>query len=314
MHVIFGAGPVGTTLALELANSGEEVRLISRSGTGPSHPAITCQRVDATDPDATRRATTDASVMYNALNPPYPSWERDWPPLHRNLMDAAEASGAVLVMMDNLYGYGDTNGVPMTTSTPLNATGAKGGTRARMSEGLLAAHAAGRLRATIARASDFFGPLVVDASLGERVIPNVIAGKTVRLLGALDQPHSIAYMPDVARTLATIGRTESAWGRAWHVPSAPAVTQGEIIRMLADAAGTTVKAASVPAWVLRAMGLVSPMMRALGEVEYQFAKPFIVDASDTESALGIAATPLVEGFAETIAWWRDRAATAKAAA
>ena len=314
MHVIFGAGPVGTTLALDLARSGEAVRVVSRSGTGPTHPAITCQRVDATDPDATRRATTDASVMYNALNPPYTSWERDWPPLHHNLMDAAEASGAVLIMMDNLYGYGDTDGVPMTTSTPLNATGAKGGTRARMSEELLAAHADGRLRAAIARASDFFGPLVIDANLGERVVPNVLAGKTVRLLGALDQPHSLAYMPDVARTLATIGRTESAWGRAWHVPSAPAVTQSEMVKMLADAAGTTVKAASVPAWMLRAMGLVSPMIRALGEVEYQFAKPFIVDASDTESELGIVATPLVEAFAETIGWWREQATTSKAAA
>ena len=314
MHVIFGAGPVGTTLALDLADNGEEVRVLSRSGNGPSHPAITRERLDATDLEATRRATRDASVMYNALNPPYTHWDRDWPPLHHNLMDAAEASGAVLVMMDNLYGYGDTNGTPMTTSTPLHATGAKGGTRARMSEELLAAHAAGRLRATIARASDFFGPLVFDANLGERVIPNVIAGKTVRLLGALDQPHAIAYMPDVARTLAAIGRNESAWGRAWHVPSAPAVTQAEMIRMLADAAGTTVKAASVPAWMLRAMGLVSPMIRALGEVEYQFAKPFIVDASDTESAFGITATPLVEAFAETIAWWRERAATVKAAA
>ena len=305
MQVIFGAGPVGTTLALELTRQGETVRVLSRSGTGPSEPAISCERVDAADADAARRATADADVVYNAINPPYTSWERDWPPLHHNLMDAAAASGAVLVLMDNLYGYGDTNGEPMTPSSPLIATGAKGATRARMSSELLDAHAAGRLRATIARASDFFGPRVIDASFGERVVPNVIAGRKVRLLGSLNQPHSLAYMPDVARMLATIGRDERAWGRAWHVPSAPAVTQAEIVQLLAGAAGTTARSAAVPSWMLHAMGLVSPMMRALGEVEYQFAKPFIVDASDTEATFGLRATPLDAALAETVAWWRN---------
>lgn len=314
MNVIFGAGPVGTTLALELARQGESVRVLSRSGTGPSDPAISCEQVDAADAGATLRATADAHVIYNAINPPYTSWERDWPPLHHNLMDSAAASGAVLVLMDNLYGYGDTNGTPMTTSSPLIATGAKGGTRARMSVELLEAHATGRLRATIARASDFFGPRVIDASFGERVVPKVIAGKTVRLLGSLDQPHSLAYMPDVARTLVTIGRDERAWGRAWHVPSAPAATQAEIIQLLAGEAGTTVKTTAVPSWMLHAMGLVSPMMRALGEVEYQFAKPFIVDASDTETTFGLHATPLAEALAETVAWWQERAVSEKAVA
>jgi nucleoside-diphosphate-sugar epimerase len=314
MHVIFGAGPVGTTLALELADHGEAVRVLSRSGSGPVHPAVTRQRVDATDADAARRATADATVIYNALNPPYTSWDRDWPPLHHNLMDAAAASGAVLVLMDNLYGYGDTNGAPITTSSPLSATGAKGATRARMSVELLDAHAAGHLRATIARASDFFGPRVIDASFGERVVPNVLAGKTVRVLGALDQPHSLAYMPDVARTLAVIGRDERAWGRAWHVPSAPAMTQAEIVQMLADAAGTTVKTAAVPSWMLRGMGIVSPMMRSLREVEYQFAKPFVVDASDTKTTFALSATPLAEACAETVAWWRERTTTTAGAA
>ncbi len=308
MHVIFGAGPVGSTLALELADQGQSVRVLSRSGSGPDHPSVERRRVDASDAAAARAATADASVIYNALNPPYTSWERDWPPMHASLMTAAEASNAVLVMMDNLYAYGDTNGTPMTTDMPLVAAGKKGGTRARMAEELLAAHAAGRLRATIARASDFFGPGVIDAGLGERVMPNVLAGKTVRLLGAIDQPHSVAYMPDVARTLAVLGQDERAWGRAWHVPSAPAVTQAEIIRHFAAAAGTSVKAAGIPSVMLSTMGLVSPMIRALKEVEYQFAKPFVIDATETESTFGLSATPLDRACAETVAWWRDRAA------
>jgi len=214
MHVIFGAGPVGSTLARRFADDGEAVRLVSRSGSGPDHPAITRHRADATELDAVIDATRDATTITNALSPPYHRWAQDWPPMHHHLMEAARRSGALQILVDNLYAYGDTDGATLHRDLPHAATGTKGRTRAVMADELLAAHRSGELHATIARASDYVGPGVIDAALGERAMARVIAGKSVQILGSPDVPHSLAYMPDVANTLHALATDDRSWGQS----------------------------------------------------------------------------------------------------
>ena len=307
-HLVLGSGPVGSGIAQRLADQGSPVTVFTRSGTGPVHPSITLAKGDAVDAAAIARHAEGAATIFNCANPPYHRWGTDWPPMHQAIITAAERTGAVVVMMDNLYAFGADRPMPMKPTDPLLATGEKGSVRARMATELLAAHAAGRLRATLARASDFYGPGVVDASLGERVVPRVLAGKKVSVLGRVDVPHSVTYMPDVVTTMVTIGTDERAWGQAWHVPSAPAVSQRETVQAFAAAAGTTVQVGAVPSLALTLGGLFNPSLKALKEVLYQFEKPWVIDASITEQAFGLAATPLAEGAAATVAWWRQRLA------
>lgn len=307
-HLVIGSGPVGSGVAMALADRGLPVTVVTRSGTGPDHELVTRLKADAGDVDALVRIADGAATIFNCANPPYHRWETDWPPVHQALMTAAEKSGAVLVMMDNLYGFGEGHPMPMREGDAMRAKGRKGAVRARMATDLLEAHEAGRLRATFARASDFYGPGVLGASMGERVLPNVLKGTKVGLLGRLDVPHSVSYMPDVVRTLVTIAFDERAWGKPWHVPNAPAVSQREIVGAFAAAAGTTVKVNSVPKAALSALGLFKPEIGALKEVWYQFAEPFVTDSSLTESTFGLTATPLAEGAAATVAWWRKQVA------
>jgi nucleoside-diphosphate-sugar epimerase len=307
-HLVIGSGPVGSGIAQRLADQGSPVTVFTRSGTGPVHPSITLAKGDAVDAVALARHAEGAATIFNCANPPYHRWGTDWPPMHQAIITAAERTGAVVVMMDNLYAFGADRPMPMKPTDPLLATGEKGSVRARMATELLAAHAAGRLRATLARASDFYGPGVVDASLGERVVPRVLAGKKVSVLGRVDVPHSVTYMPDVVTTMVTIAADERAWGQAWHVPSAPAVSQRDTVQAFATAAGTTVQVGSVPNLALTVGGLFNPSLKALKEVLYQFEKPWIIDASLTEQTFGLAATPLAEGAAATVAWWRQRLA------
>src|SRR3954447_4406259 len=158
LHVIVGKGPVGTTTAELLAAGGHEVRVLSRSG-GRCTDAGEHRQVDAAGADAVAAATKGADVLYNAVNPAYHRWATDWPPVAAALLSAAERTGAVLVTMGNLYGYGRPTG-PMTPSSPLAATDTKGRVRAQMWTEMLAAHEAGRVRVTEARAADFVGPQV----------------------------------------------------------------------------------------------------------------------------------------------------------
>ena len=124
-HVILGKGPVGTTTARLLAGRGEDVRVISRSG-GSSSAGVEHVALDGADATALTTASGGAGVIYNCANPAYSRWSTDWPPVAAALLQAAEASGAVLVTMGNLYGYGPVD-APMTEDTSLAAHGTRGG-------------------------------------------------------------------------------------------------------------------------------------------------------------------------------------------
>lgn len=310
LTVVLGKGPVGSALSRALLARGHEVRVLSRSG-GRSVSGVEHRAVDAADCSALTDATRGATALFNCANPPYHRWELEWPPIAAALLQAAERTGAVLVTMGNLYGYGPVSG-PMTESTPLRPGGRKGQVRVRMWEQALARHKAGAVRVTEARASDFVGPEVLQGGhLGERVLPRVLAGKTVRVLGDPDQPHSWTSVLDVGEALALLAEDERAWGQAWHVPTAPPLTLRHAVEGLCRAAGVReVAVRPLPHLALRAGGVVSPLLRELEEMRHSFTAPYELDSSSFTRTFGVAATPLEQTWQQTVTWWRDRAATA----
>jgi nucleoside-diphosphate-sugar epimerase len=195
----------------------------------------------------------------------------------------------------------------MVEADPLNATGAKGRVRAQIWEEALAAHQAGRIRATELRSSDYYGPQVVLSQMGERVIPRILAGKGVQVVGRTDLPHSWTYINDVARALVAVGGDERAWGRAWHAPNNPPLSQRQMIRALGVAAGMkNVKVSSIPPVALRALGLFNPTIRELHETMYQFNQPFVMDSSAMTETFGLTPTSIEASLDATIAWFKGR--------
>ncbi|MFN8128299.1 MAG: NAD-dependent epimerase/dehydratase family protein [Candidatus Nanopelagicales bacterium] len=295
VHTIVGAGQVGTRLADLLLARGDEVRLVSRTGKGPQAVAA-----DASDVSSLRSATAGSDVIYNCLNPRYHRWPRDWPPMAENLLTCAEAEGAVLVTLSNLYGYGPVAGV-MTEQTPVGGHTVKGSVRARMWEQALAAHQQGRVRNVEVRASDYIGEGGGQVMFGDRVVPRIRAGKTVRVLGAADQPHTWTYTGDVATTLAAVARDAATWGRAWHVPSNEPRTQSQVVADLAEALGVVAPAVRpIPVAALRVAGVFSPEIRELREMLYEFDRPFVMDSSAAQNQLGLKPTPWDEVIEETL--------------
>ncbi len=306
-HVIVGKGPIGTTLAYELRDRGEEVVVLSRTGgvgqlPGRPAPDVEAGAIDATDGDALAVAAAGADVLYECVNVPYPRWLAMYPPLHAAILTAAARSGAVLVTAANLYGYGQGSGV-MREDTPLRSTDPKGALRARLWAQTKRRHDAGDLRAVEVRGSDYVGPGAgPNSHAGERLLAPLLAGKPVRPVGAADQPHSWTYLPDFARALAAAARTDVALGSAWLVPDAGPLTIRELANRLADAAGVArPKVAPFPVAMLRALGVVAPMLREIARESYQFTEPFVVDATRSAQVLGVAATPWDEVIAATVA-------------
>jgi nucleoside-diphosphate-sugar epimerase len=300
LHVIVGKGPVGTTTAEELVARGHRVRVLSRSG-GVSGAGIEHCQVDATDAGAVTAAATGAVALYNAANPAYHRWVTDWPPIATALLTAAERTGAALVTMGNLYGYGRPSG-PMSPDSPLAATDTKGRVRAQMWLSALAAHDAGRVRVTEARASDFVGPQVpADHSHLSRQVETVRRGRRAWVVGDPDVLRSWTYLPDVAATLATLGTDERALGHAWHVPSTDRSQRAAIGDLAAAMGRPQPRASTIPWPVLSTLGVAVPFLREVVGVRHQFDQEFVSDASATTETFGLRATPWPEVMTATVA-------------
>jgi nucleoside-diphosphate-sugar epimerase len=307
LHVVVGHGPIGSTVAQQLAAAGEDVRVLTRTG-GASTGRIEHLAVDATDAGALTAASRGAATIYNCANPPYHRWATDWPPLAGSLLAAAEATGAVYAITGNLYPYGPQSG-PMTEATTDGAIDDKGRIRATLWRDAKALHDAGRIRAVEVRASDFYGPGVTSQGhFGGRGLPQLLSGKPITLLGNVDVPHSFTYVPDVARALIGAADNPLTWGHVWHVPTAAAGTQREMATAIAAAAGAPAARVRTAPWVaLRAVGVVNPMLREIVKMAYQFDHPYVLDSTHSQAVLGQQPTPLADGIDATLAWWRARA-------
>lgn len=298
-HVVVGAGPVGRAVAALLAERGERVLLASRSGAGAPVPGVERVALDAGDADALTALAEGAASLHNAVNPPsYDVWGTWWPPVAEAFLLAAERTGALLVTAGPLYAYGPVE-VPITADLPDAATGVKGALRAAMTAEALARHRAGRVRAVEVRGSDYMGPGVETAHIAV-VTPRALSGRPVRMFGDPRQPHAYTDVRDMARTMVRLVDEPSAWGRVWLAPTNPALSSVDTVADVCRAAGR--EPVAVRAWprlMLGLGGVVVPFLREMRETAYQFERPYVVDSSATESALGLAPTPWAEVCAAT---------------
>lgn len=306
LHVVTGAGPVGSTIALQLAEAGHQVRLLTRSGSGPEHPSIDRRKVDVSLVDGLVEHFDGAAAVHHCIHGSAYSaktWRAELPAAEQVVLDAAGRVGAVVVFPESLYAYGAVDG-PMTEDLPRNATRGKLGVRAE----LLRARDAHATPTVSVVASDFYGPLVRIAHAGERLVPALLEGRRVTMIGSLDLPHSFTYVPDLARAMIRAAQSPELWNQVLHAPTAPAPTQRELARAITSAAGLPApRVWAVPAWVLKVAGLVNGESRELAETSYQFAAPFEMDSTRSERLLGLSPTPMDVAAKETVDWWRTQA-------
>ena len=310
LHVIFGAGPLGRAVANDLAQRGKQVRVVNRIGKMPNTPrGVEVVSGNAYHVSTVRELTKDASVTYQCAQPGYAEWREKFPPLQNAIINgiAANKNGVAskLIIADNLYMYGDTDGAPLAENLPYNAHTRKGAVRAEMAEAALAAHKSGRVQIAIGRGSDFFGPYVLGSAVGERVFYPPLAGKAASLTGNADLPHTITYVEDFGKALVILGEREEALGQTWHVPNdQPMITQRQFAKLIFDEIGLPPKVSSTGRLMIMIGGLFIPEAREVVEMIYEFEKPFVVDSRKFEKAFGMKPTPLREAIRKTVMWYR----------
>jgi len=310
MYVVTGAGPVGYTVAEQLAGQGHQVRILTRSGSGPDHPLIERLRIDVSDPARLTEALEGAEAVFHCIHGSAyraAAWQAELPRAEQMVMDAAAAAGAVVVFPESLYSYSQPENV-MTEGSPREATGGKRGIRTA----LLKARHAHPVNTVSVVAGDFFGPRVRMAHAGERMVPQVLAGTSIQAIGSTEQPHSFTYVPDLAAAMIAAAQRPQLWNTVLHAPTGLPKTLRDMAVAYANAAGVSVpKVSAVPGWIVRAAGIFSTDMRELAEMLYQFERPFVMDSSRSQELLELEPTPLPEAAAATVAWWRGAVTQAK---
>ena len=305
-HVVLGTGPLGLSVVQVLSERGERVRAVNRSGDAPVPDDVGLMQADLSVETQAQTACADASVVYFCVQPAYTDWPALFPPLLEHVIDAAADANARLVVAENCYMYGPTEG-PLTEGLPYEATGQKGRTRAKMARSALHAHERGRVDVTIGRASDFYGPRVTVSAVGDRVFANALRGKPITVIGNPDTLHTYTYIDDFATALVTLGDHDEAMGEAWHVPSAKTIPTREFLTLVCEAAGTNPRIRSMPSWLFRAVSTFSRELKELRETTYMFETDFVVDHSKFAAAFGADPTPHEVAIERTLEWYEARA-------
>lgn len=307
-HVVLGAlGGAGHALVRELKRRGETVRAVARRAPddGLAVEGVEWVRGDITAAADAARVYDGATVVYLAAQPLYTRWAEDFPPLVDWVIAQAARVGARLVHVDNAYAYGRVTG-PLSETLPARPVSAKDQVRARIADRLLSAHAKGEVPVTIGRASDYFGPNVGGSVVGDVLFADVIGGRTPHWIGPLDVPHSVSFIDDVARGLATLGLSDRSWGEVWHVPAGDPVTGRQFLTLACQAANRPVRVATHGPVAMAVASWFSAIVREVRRELYQYERPWVLNADKFQAAFGpFDVTPLPEAIRRTVLWYRD---------
>jgi nucleoside-diphosphate-sugar epimerase len=306
---VFGYGPTGKATAERLLARGTKVRVAQRRRPADLPAQAEFMACDVLDADAVMQAMQGAAQAVVTVGFQYDGrvWREAWPKAMANLIAAAEATGARVVHIDNMYMYGPQD-EPLREGMGLTDFGVKPKARAVATRIWMQAAAEGRVRWAALRAPDFYGPGVTLSHVGEMGFQRIAHGKPAMLLMAADTPHAFAYVGDIGRAaVSLLDAGDDAFGQAWHVPCAPAATARELLQLGADALGVKLKVTAMPSWALIAMGAFSRPMREFAEMSFTWDRPYHVDASKFATRFWGDATPLAAGARATAESFRQPA-------
>lgn len=297
MHTILGSGGnIANELVKELIKNNEQFRLVSRNpkpqGNGELRPA------DITNVNSVNEAVKGSDVVYLLAGLQYniKVWRVQWPKIMNNVIEACKRYKAKLIFFDNVYCYGLVNG-PMTEDSPYNPISKKGEIRARIATQLMDEVKRGNLRASIARAADFYGPKA------ERTVPNVMIfdnlskSKKPQLLVRADTYHSYTFIPDAGKAVYLLSKNDLSFDQVWHMPTAsPPLTGREFVTQAAKAFNAEPKYTLLSKFMIRIAGMFNRDIREIYEMLYQNEYDYGFDSSKFEKVFSFHPTSYEEGI------------------
>jgi nucleoside-diphosphate-sugar epimerase len=299
--VVLGFGAVGRATVQLLLARGDAVRVAQRSrpeGLPAGAEFVAC---DVLDLDSVRRAIAGARQVVLSVGFPYDSrvWRKVWPKTIANIIDACAETQARIVFVDNLYMLGPQD-APRREDMKLSDKGEKPAILSEVTRIWSVAATAGRVRLAALRCTDFYGPDVPVSHVGSTGFGALAQGKPALLLAPPDTPHDFAYVPDIARAVATLlDAPDDAYNQVWNMPCAPTQTPREILAIGAQALGVRLRIRAVPLWILPLLGIGARFMREVADVGFTWDRPYVVDGAKFTRRFDFAVTPIADGARAT---------------
>lgn len=301
-----GTGAMGRAIAALLHAQQRPFRVVARSRSRldalfAAYPEAELKTWNPEQPESARAALSGARMAFCLFGLPY--WRfRDFPLLMRQTLDAAVAAGvARMLLVSSVYSYGVPRSTPVAEDHAREPATVKGQMRKRQEDMLLAADAAGRIRGTILRLPDFYGP-GVETSIVNGVFQAAVKGKAAPLLAPIDTPHEFVYVPDAAAVALRLAAEPRAYGRAWNLAGPGPISERQFAEKVFAAAGRPPALRPVGLWTLRTLGLFNRVLRELVEMHYLQTTPVLLDDSALRGLLGpLPKTSYDEGIRATLA-------------
>ncbi|HZJ53624.1 MAG TPA: SDR family oxidoreductase [Myxococcaceae bacterium] len=312
------AGAMGRSVGQALAARGKAFRVIGRSAGALEEsfrgvPGVEQVAWKPDDASSVRAAVRGLDTLVHLVGVPYDHFEQH-PLVMRQALDGAIAEGVKrIVLVGTVYPYGMPRTARVREDHPREPHTFKGRMRKQQEDLLLEADAAGKLRGTILRLPDFYGPHIEKSFLHGAFVA-ALQGGTANLIGPIDTPHEFIFVPDVGPVLLDLAERPEAYGRWWHLGGPGTITQRELVTRVFAVVGRPPKIRVAGKGMLRVMGLFSPLMRELVEMSYLHTTPVVLDDSALQKLLGpVKKTSYDEGIRKTLEQMRAARPAARAA-
>jgi nucleoside-diphosphate-sugar epimerase len=301
VSVLGSNGNCGQAAMVAFRDAGWDVTGLCRTRRKPV-PDTKTMLGNADDLDTVRAAIAEADTVTYGLHLRYDQWgdgraERQL----QVVLDAMAGSGKTLLFPGTIYNYRATD---RTVSPGLRQSAEKprGEIRIRLETMLKEASETKDIQVVILRAGDFFGPDNRGGWYDAAMLMHAGKGRIYHL-GDLPTRHSWAYLPDLGRAFVALAEQRKSLQSFENFHFAGHwVSHGQIMQAIAAALPVPVKTAPLPWWMLRAAGLVNPVMRDIVDMRYLWRNEMELVDARLDALLGAnAVTPFETAVADTVA-------------
>jgi nucleoside-diphosphate-sugar epimerase len=249
-------------------------------------------------------ATKEADVIFHAINIPYRQWPEKLPALMKNVLETAQVNNAKVVIVDNIYAYGRSNGQKVKEDTPKQPHTKKGKIRLNVENMAKEAHKNG-IPILIAHFPDFYGPNAENTFV-HYTLQSVLANKKAAFVGNQKIKREFIFTPDGAKALVELALRDSAYGQNWNIPACGVISGEEMIGIIRDLTGYDKPVGTVGKGMMFFAGLLNPDLREALEMMYLTEDPVILSGEKYEKEIGpIPKTSYEEGLRKTIEFMRQ---------
>lgn len=303
--IIGAGGSIANCLVPLIIQNNEPLRLLSRSGVTTA--GAEGRKVDVLNQKELSLAIKNSKIVILLVGIEYTTaqWQSNWPKIMDNCITACIENNVPFLFFDNVYMYGHVEGI-MTESTPFNPCSKKGEIRATIASHLLQQIKKNNIRASIARAADFYGPYAEEKSFFHQlVLKNLREGKKAQWMVNAKVPHSFSYTYDMAKGIYMLAHDENTLNQTWHMPtSAPALSGEELITMAAKLMGGNSKYMNLSKWMIKTFGLFNKVVGETVEMLYQYEHPYHFSSEKFEKYFNFQPTGYEEGLKNTIEFYK----------